>query len=110
MVKHIDGETRIIFKSRISLFGFCSENIIWPKRIKRSWNKNLQRNDPLMLFFVQFVQMDYGRPTVKTESFNSRQLARKGVAVWCGAQFKMGFMVFSFTDQPNFMAAHVDLV
>ena len=63
-----------------------------------------------MLFFVQLVQMDYGRPTVKTESFNSRQLARKGVAVWCGAQFKMGFMVFSFTDQPNFMAAHVDLV
>ena len=97
-------------QSRISLSGFCSENIIWPKRIKRSWNKNLQRNDPLMLFFVQLVKMDYGRPTVKTESFNSRQLARKGVAVWCGAQFKMGFMVFSFTDQPNFMAAHVDLV
>ena len=63
-----------------------------------------------MLFFVQLVRMDYGRSTVKTESFNSRQLARKGVAVWCGAQFKMGFMVFSFTDQPNFMAAHVDLV
>ena len=45
-------------QSRISLSGFCSENItIWPKR---SWNKNLQRNDPLMLFFVQLVRMDYG--------------------------------------------------
>ena len=97
VVKHIDGETRIIFKSRISLFGFCSENIIWPKRIKRSWNKNLQSNDTLMLFFVQLIGMDYSRPTVKVSIADNWQ----GRGWRFGVALNSRWVLWSFLSQIN---------
>ena len=84
-------------QSRISLSGFCSENIIWPKRIKRSWNKNLQRNDPLMLFFVQLVLMDYGRPTVKVSIADNWQ----GRGWRFGVALNSRWVLWSFLSQIN---------
>ena len=84
-------------QSRISLSGFCSENIIWPKRIKRSWNKNLQRNDPLMLFFVQLVRMDYGRPTVKVSIADNWQ----GRGWRFGVALNSRWVLWSFLSQIN---------
>ena len=84
-------------QSRISLSGFCSENILWPKRIKRSWNKNLQRNDPLMLFFVQLVLMDYGRPTVKVSIADNWQ----GRGWRFGVALNSRWVLWSFLSQIN---------
>ena len=84
-------------QSRISLSGFCSENIIWPKRIKRSWNKNLQSNDTLMLFFVQLIGMDYGRPTVKVSIADNWQ----GRGWRFGVALNSRWVLWSFLSQIN---------
>ena len=84
-------------QSRISLSGFCPENIIWPKRIKRSWNKNLQRNDPLLLFFVQLVRIDYGRPTVKVSIADNWQ----GRGWRFGVALNSRWVLWSFLSQIN---------
>ena len=98
VVKHISRWwNQNYLQSRISLSGFCSENIIWPKRIKRSWNKNLQRNDPLMLFFVQLVLMDYGRPTVKVSIADNWQ----GRGWRFGVALNSRWVLWSFLSQIN---------
>ena len=96
VVKHIDGETRIIFNVEFPSLAFVLKILYGQKEVGTKIYKGMT----LWCYFCSTCRD--GLCPAHCESFNSRQLARKGVAVWCGAQFKMGFYGLFFHRSTQF--------